>query len=197
MNRPGLEDQKYEMIKAHVLDPDHTPLPVDQQELLDRVIAAAKILAKNPIQRHALAFHHQLYSHISKYQAYEDLKLAALLFHTLHTFDFEFWHTWMINDIVENILTCRKTKSDKDRRIIAMEHANLIKIIGSKPEELSDPRRTEKHQFYIMIQNNNQHIKVDPSKLQDLPVASLREINRAIYGGSEITETDAEEIMQS
>ncbi len=197
MNRTALEDQNYEMIKAHVFDPDHSPLPKDQRELLDRVIAAAKILAKNPVQRHALALHHQLYSNISKYQAYQDLKLAARLFNTLHTFDFDFWHTWIINDIVENILACRKTKSDKDRRIIAMEHSNLIKIIGNKPEELSDPKRTEKHQFYIMIQNNNQHIKVDPGKLQNLPVATLREINRAIYGGSEITESDAEEIMQS
>jgi hypothetical protein len=55
----------------------------------------------------------------------------------------------------------------------------------------------EKHQFYIMIQNNNQQVKVDLNNLQDLPPATLQEINKFIYGGSEISESDAEQIMNS
>ena len=78
-----------------------------------------------------------------------------------------------------------------------MEHANLIKVIGEKPEELPDPKRTEKHQFYILIQNNNQQLKVDLNNLKDLPISALQELSRAIYGGTEITEADAEVIMKS
>ena len=37
----------------------------------------------------------------------------------------------------------------------------------------------------------------DINNLKDLPTAALQELSRAIYGGSEITETDAEEIMKS
>ncbi len=197
MSRPALEEANYEMIKAHVLDPDNSPLPREKRELLERVISASKVLDKNPIQKQAVAIHQQKYPDVSRTQAYEDLRLAVRLFNTLHTFDYDFWRTWLINDIVQNILICRNTKSEKDRRIIAMEHANLIKVIGEKPDELPDPKRTEKHQFYILIQNNNQQIKVDLNNLKDLPTAALQELSRAIYGGTEITETDAEEIMKS
>lgn len=197
MSRPALEEANYEMIKAHVLDPDNSPLPREKRELLERVISASKVLDKNPIQKQAVAIHQQKYPGVSRTQAYEDLRLAVRLFNTLHTFDYDFWRTWLINDIVQNIMICRNTKSEKDRRIIAMEHANLIKVIGEKPEELPDPKRTEKHQFYILIQNNKQQIKVDLNNLKDLPTAALQELSRAIYGGTEITETDAEEIMKS
>lgn len=197
MSRPALEESKYELIKAHVLDPGNSPLPREKRELLERIISASKVLDKNPIQKQAVAIHQQKYPGVSRTQAYEDLRLAVRLFNTLHTFDYDFWRTWLINDIVQNILICRNTKSEKDRRIIAIEHANLIKVIGEKPEELPDPKRTEKHQFYILIQNNNQQIKVDLNNLKDLPTAALQELSRAIYGGTEITEDDAQEIMKS
>ena len=33
MSRPALEESKYEMIKAHVLDPDNSPLSREKREL--------------------------------------------------------------------------------------------------------------------------------------------------------------------
>lgn len=197
MSRTALEDTKYEEIKAHVLDPDNSPLSMEKQEILDRVISASKVLDKNPVQKHAVAIHQQKYPHISRAQAYEDLRLAVRLFNTLHTFDFDFWRTWLLNDIVDNIKKCRNSGSDKDRMNITKEHANLIKLIGEKPEDLPDPKRNEKHQFYILIQNNNQQVKVNLNDLKDLPEAALRELNKAIYGGNEITDIEAEEIMNT
>lgn len=197
MSRQALEDTKYQDIKSYILDPESSSLSEEKKEMLERLISAAKILDKNPIQKQAVNLHRQKYPDISQRQAYEDLRISIRLFNTLHTFDYDFWHTWLINDIVQNILDCRAKHNDKDRRIIAMEHANLLKVIGEKPEEPPDPERNEKHQFYILIQNDNRTIKVDLNNLQDLPTAALRELNRAIYGGTEITEDDAEEIMKS
>lgn len=199
MSRTALEDTKYELIKGHILDPDNSPLPEEQRELLDRVISASKVLDKNPIQKHAVLLHQQKYPNIKRWQAYEDLRIAVRLFNTLHTFDYDFWRTWLINDIVRNIEICRlpKNSTAKDRAVISAEHANLLKAIGVKPEELENPHRNEKHEFYILIQNNNQTIKVDFNSLKDLPTAALKELNRAIYGGSEITDIEAEEIMKS
>ena len=197
MSRTALEDTKYELIKGHILDPDNSPLPESQRLLLDRIISASKVLDINPIQKQAVTIHHQKYPDISRSQAYEDLRIAVRLFNTLHTFDYDFWRTWLINDIVQNILTCRNTKSEKDRRIIAIEHANFLKVIGDRPVDLPDPKRTEKHQFYILIQNNNQQVKVDLNNLKDLPTAALQELNRIIYGGDEISEAGAEEIMNT
>jgi len=195
MSRTALEDTNYELIKAHMIDPDNSPLSEEKKEMLERVISASKVLDKNPVQKHAVGLHQQKYPHISRAQAYEDLPIAVRLFNTLHTFDYDLWRTWLLNDIVENIRKCRNGESEKDRRVIAMEHANLIKLIGEKAEELPDPKRNEKHQFYILIQNDNRQVKVNINNLKDLPEAALRELNRAIYGGNEITETDAEEIM--
>lgn len=197
MSRPALEDTKYELIKAHMLDPDSSPLSPEKQEILERILSASKVLDKNPIQKQAVGLHQQKYPDISRRQAYEDLRLAIRLFNTLHTFDYDFWRTWLINDIVQNINECRNKHNDKDRRIIAMEHANLFKVIGERPEELPDPARNEKHQFYILIQNNNQQIKVDINNLKDLPTAALKELSRAIYGGNEITDVEAEELMKT
>jgi hypothetical protein len=197
MSKAALEDTKYEQIKAHMIDPDSSPLSEEKQQMLDRLISASKILDKNPIQRQAVNLHKQKYPDISQRQAYEDLRLAIRLFNTLHTFDYDFWRTWLLNDIVENIRICRIKNNDKDRKTIAMEHANLLKVIGEKPDDLADPERNEKHQFYILIQNDNRTIKVDLNSLQDLPNAALQELSRAIYGGNEITEVDAEEMMNS
>jgi len=197
MSRTALEDTNYELIKAHMIDPDNSPLSEEKKEMLERVISASKVLDKNPVQKHAVGLHQQKYPHISRAQAYEDLRMAVRLFNTLHTFDYDLWRSWLLNDIVENIRKCRNGESEKDRRVIAMEHANLIKIIGEKPEDLPDPKRNEKHQFYILIQNDNRQVKIDINNLKDVPEAALRELNRAIYGGNEITETDAEEILNT
>lgn len=197
MSRTALEDVKYEEIKLHILDPENSQLSPEKQEMLERIISASKVLDKNPIQKQAVAIHQQKYPDISRRQAYEDLRFAVKLFNTLHTFDYDFWHTWIINDIVQNIITCRAKNDDKHRKIIAAEHANLIKILGEKPTELVDPKRNEKHQFYILIQNDNRQMKIDLEQLKDLPVEALQELNRAIYSGNEITDTEAEEIMST
>lgn len=197
MSRTALEETNYEEIKGYILDPENSELSPEKREMLDRVISASKILDKNPIQRHAVALHQQKYPNISRAQAYRDLSMAVRVFNTLHTFDYDFWRTWLLNDIVKNIENARNLESDKGYRVIAMEHANLIKAIGERPEELPDPKRNEKHQFYILIQNDNRQIKIDMNNLKDLPAAALQELNRAIYGGNEITEADAEEMLNT
>ncbi len=197
MSRKALEDVNYELIKDHFLSPEDSPLPEDQKELLDRIVSAAKVLDKNPVQKNAVAIHQRKYPGLCRTQAYRDLRMATRLFNTIHTFEYDFWKTWIINDIVRNIEACRNSKTAADRKTMAMEHANLIKAIGEKPEELQDPERNEKHQFYILIQNNNQQFKLDINNLHKLPVTALRELNQAIWGGNEITSSDAEELMKS
>ena len=197
MSKLSLEETNYDLIKAHILDPASSPLSEAKQEQLERVMSVIKVLDKNPIRKNAFMLHKQKYPHLSKSTIYEDLVLATKLYNTVHEFEWGFWRSWMINDIVDNILTCKKSKSDKDRRIIAMEHANLIKLIGVQPEELVDPKRSEKHKYYILIQNNHQEVKIDLDSIENLPNTTLKEINRIICAGDEITDIEAEEIMKS
>ncbi len=197
MSRKALEDTRFELIKAHILEPDNSPLNPEQQEILDRVISIAKVLDKNPIQKQAIAIHQVKFPELSRSQAYEDLRLSMRLFNTIHTFDYDFWQTWTINDIVRNIERCRNNATPQAYRVIAMEHANLIKILGERPTELEDPRRTEKHSFYILVQNNNTSVKIDMNNLEKLPAGTLQELNRALFGGKEITEAEAEELFRT
>ncbi len=195
--KKSLEDNSYELIKAHILDPGSSPLSPEKQLQLERIIDASKILEKNPLQKQAVALYRAKYPDVGRTQAYEDIRIAVRLFNTLHTFDFDFWHSWLINDIVKNIERCRNLRTAKAFQVIASEHANLIKAIGDKPEEIVDPRRNEKHAFYILVQNNNTQVKLDINNLHKLPVNTLQELNRALFAGKEITDVEAEEILNT
>ena len=193
----SLEEQKYELIRAHVLQPEESPLNREQQQMLDRIVSLSRVLDKNPVQKQAVAVHQAKFPEISRQQAYQDLRFATRLFNTFYTFDFDFWQTWLINDIVKNITECRKKDTHQDRKTIAQEHANLIRAIGEKPENLPDPLRNEKHQFYILVNVKNETLKVDLSNLHKLPAETLAELNRALFAGQEIAEDQATEIINS
>lgn len=195
MPRKALTDHKYELIKAHIIDPENSPLPAEHQELMDRVISMSKVLDKNPTIKHAVALHRSKYPELSETTAYRDARIARKLYNSFHEFDYDFWQSWIINDIIENIKRCRDSDSHHDRKIIAQEHANLLKAIGDRPEELPDPKRNESHQFYIMVNVNNTSLKIDINNLHKLPEDTLRELNRALIGGQEIDEQGAVQIM--
>jgi hypothetical protein len=197
MSRKALEDTKYELIKAHILEPENSPLSEEHQAILDRIISVAKVLDKSPNQKQAVAMHQAKFASLSRTQAYEDIRLAMRLFNTIHTFNFDFWQTWLINDIVRNIERCRNTATPQAYKVIAMEHANLIKALGERPQEMEDPRRTEKHAFYLLVQNNNTSYKIDMKNLETLPPLALQELNKALFAGEEITEEEAEQIFKS
>lgn len=169
--------------------------------MFNRILSAARILDKNPITKQAVALHMAKYTEIGRSRAYLDMSIAKRLFNTIHKFDFDFWQTWLINDIVENIKRARTSSQPNSLRVVAMEHTNLIKALGNKPDEITDPRLTEKHQFYFLIQNDNREIKINVSKLHDLPEATLhealKEINTMLVSGREINDNEAESIMNS
>jgi hypothetical protein len=197
MTRKALTDERYELIKAHIIDPDNSPLPDYLKDEMDRVISMAKVLDKNPTIKHAVSLHRSKYGDISETTAYRDARLARKIYNSLHEFDYDFWINWAINDIVETIKRCRNRNTYQDDRVIAMEHANLLKAIGERPEEMPDPKRNEKHEFYILVNVNNQNIKIDMNNLRNLEEATLRELNRALAGGREIDEQGAVEIMNT
>ena len=205
MARTALEDQHFELIKSHIINPEESPLNEEQQEMLDRIISAAKILDKNPLQKNAISLLNAKYPHISRSRAFLDVKMAQRLFNTIHNFDYDFWQTWIINNIVENINRVRtqlasasnEKQSGALTRVIAQEHANLIKAIGEKPPTAVDPKLHEKHDFYLVFQQNNTTIKLDLDKVQQLPDATRAELNKIIFGGQEIDDQGAIKLMET
>jgi hypothetical protein len=165
--------------------------------MFSRILSAARVLDNSPVTKNAVALHMAKYPEIGRSRAYLDISIAKRLFNTIHSFDFDFWQTWLINDIIKNIDRAKTNNEPNAQRVIAMEHANLIKALGKKPDDPNDPRLTEKHEFYILIQQNNQEVKLDFSKLKSLPDATLQELNRILFAGAEITDVQAEEIMNT
>jgi len=196
MGRHALEDQKYELIKAHVLDPEHSPLPPDQRGQLDRVMSMARLLDKQPIQRNAVAIHMKKYNGLKRSMAYEDCRMAVKLFNTIHTFDYDFWHQWLINDIIRNIERCHRLKDDpKALRVIAEEHSNLIKALGDKPQKDIDPKLVEQHTFILTVNLNGVPTNIDLLKFLSLPENLRKKVSDALI--TDIGIEDAEVIMST
>jgi hypothetical protein len=190
--KPELEDKKYEIIKSHCLDPENSQLSEKDKEIFERWISASKILDNYPNRRHAVALQMTKFPAISRETAYLDMRQAARLFNSLQTFDYDWWHQWLLNDISKQIIACRESG---DRKNWAAGHSNLIKALGEKPEEIVDPKRHEKKEVYLAIQINNKTVKIDADKLQNLQPGTYKTLIDALTKDLDIE--DAEEIMNT
>ncbi len=176
MNNKSIHDLHHQLVKAHFESPEQSPLPKSKQEILDRAMAGAKILSKNPVRKNAVALLRALYPGISRSTAFRDLTLADSLFPSVRTFDYDSWNNFLLNDIVATIQKCRKINTVAAYEVMVMEHANLLKVIGSKPKEQPDPTRDEPRQYFLMMQDIDPKVKVDRQVLADLPVTGKKEL---------------------
>lgn len=193
--KKALEDYNFEAIKASILDPDNSPLPAETQDLLNRILSIGKSLDRYPKKKNAIAIHMKKYPEISKSQAYVDCDMAMRLFNTMYSFDYDFWHTWLLGDIAKNIKRWSKSKDPAAGRVIALEHLNLIRALGEKAADKIDPKLVQEHTFLIPIQINNVTYNFDMQKFLDLPAGLRKKVTDALV--TEIKEVDAIEIMKS
>jgi hypothetical protein len=195
MARKALEDAKYELIKAHILHPDDSPLPPDQQGQLNRILSIARVLDTQPIDRNAVAIHLKKYKSIKRTQAYEDCRMAKKLFNTIHTNNYEFWQTWLINDIVTSIKRCKGYHNVKSERVVAVLYSNLIKALGEKPVKDIDPKLVEQHTFIMTVVLNGIPTNIDLQKFLSLPENIRKKFSDSII--TEIDDIEAAKIIES
>ncbi|MEG1861006.1 MAG: hypothetical protein RR206_04875 [Bacteroidaceae bacterium] len=188
---PSLAEQSCDVIRGHILDPEHSPLPPEQQERFKRVLQAARLLDDYPNETHIVNIMLMKYR-ISSSQVRKDIALARTLFKTNHTFDWDFWHAWQIKDQLELIRECKLRGKLKEwnnaKKILAL-------IIGEKPASLDDPRRMEKNVFYIQVNNGNEKLNIDLNALRSLPPSDCRELIDTFY--QPLDDTGAEELMNT
>lgn len=187
----SLADQKYEIIMAHVLDPDNSPLPVEHQEQFNRVIQAARLMDRHPESSQIVAKLQAKYN-IGRNTAYQDIRMARELFKMNHEFDFDFWQAWQIKDLLELIRECKLMGKHKEW---ANAHKTLKLVLGEKPVQEEDPRRIEKNVVYLQLNHNNTIINLNHETLKKLTQKELQELTAAIY--QPIDDTEAENIMNS
>ena len=173
--KPTLSEQRYEIIQAHILDPENSPLPDNQQEQFKRVVCAAKLLDDyhpiNVVQRLLTAYN------ISRKTAQQDIALAQDLFKSRYTFDWDYWQTWQIKDLVDVIDKCRTNNKHKER---IMAHKVLSGIIGEKQIGEEDPKRMEKNVFNIQLNNNGTVVNIPLDQIKGLSGAELQTVIEGI-----------------
>ena len=196
MAKPGivpLSDKSSDVILAHILDPDSSPLSAKQQEEFNRVVQAAKLLDDYPNDRHVLQILRQKYN-VSVTQLRTDIAHAKELFKTEHTFDYDMAFSWMLKDQIELIREC-KLRGDFKNWNAAKKV--LREMIGEKPVTVEDPRRMMKNHFFIQINNGTgQPVNIPLDKLRGLAPDEIQIIQQSLVQPI-ADDTQAEEIFNS
>lgn len=192
MSRESLEEQKYQIIKAAIIDPDNNPLPDYMRSELERVVAAAKILEKNPVQKNAVALLKARFPEASRTRLYEDCRRAMRLFNSTHTFDYDFWQYWLLQDIAELM---QRARDQNDFKAWAAAQKNLIAAMGERPDVPMDAKLIEKHEFNVVVQVNGKPVNIGYDAFMKLPADARKVLTDAL--DQPIEDVDAEDIMNS
>ena len=188
----SLEDQNWQAVKRAILDPESSQLSEEQTAMITRTISLARILDRHPQGKTAVSLHMQKYPELSRRTATRDLQCARDLNVTQQSFNYDFWHNWIINDIVDLI---QSAKARGDLRNWSAGQANLIRAIGEKIPEEKDPKLIEKHTFLIQLNHNDQTINIDMKTIDSYSRKDLKAISDSIY--TEITEEETGVIFES
>ena len=187
----SLEEVNHELIQAHIIDPENSPLPENLQFQFNRVLQVARLLDDYPNETHIINIMLNKYR-ITRTQVRKDLALAKELFKTQHTFEWDFWFAWQIKDQMELI---REAKLRGNLKEWNNAKKTLMLMIGEKPIVNDDPRRMEKNVFYIQVNNNGETLNVNLDAIKKLPEEDVKKVIEALY--EPIDDTQAEEIINS
>lgn len=182
----------HDEIEAHITDPDNNPLPERCREQFGRVIAAARLLDDYPDDNHVIRLMRAKYD-VSPSTVRRDIALARQLYKSRHTFDWDFWQSWMIKDQLELIRECKLSGNLKE-----WNKAKLVlhKIIGERPMGEEDPQRMQANQFFIQIVNNDgERHNVSLGDVRNYSDQDKKDIIDNLY--QPINDTEAEEIMDT
>ena len=188
---PSLQEQHHTLIQAHILGPEHSPLPEQLRPMMNRVLTAARMLDDYPVEGHIIKLMQAKYN-VSVSTLRKDIQLAKTLFKTNHTFDWDFWQAWEIKDQVALI---REARLRGDLKAWNNAKKVLHLIIGPKPEAVDDPRRMERNVFNIQVNYNGQTMMIDFDKMRSLTPEVRAEVLQYLY--QPVDDAQAEEIMES
>ena len=190
-SKSALEEQSYELIRQHIIDPENSPLPEHLRVQCNRVLQIARLLDDYPNESHIINIMLAKYR-ISRTQVRKDIALAKELFKTQHQFDWDFWFAWMIKDQIQLIRDC-KLRGDLKNWNNAKKV--LHQMIGERPASVEDPRRMEKNVINIQINNMGKMVNIPLDAIRNLSQEEQKVLVDSMY--TPIDNVQAEEIMNS
>lgn len=178
----------YEEVSLAVANGRGGDLNERQQAVLKRTKDAYRIICDLPDKRKAVNKLHELYPELSEMTLYRDINYAIRIWNPMNRLDRDFLTTAFLNALIKEIYS-----EDIDAASRAKNLATFERYISNMPQEPMDPTIMEKHTINIQLNINGSTITVPADKW-----AKIKE-NRIIAAAldQEITEVQAEEIMQS
>lgn len=189
--KTALTDQAYDIIQAHIIDPENSPLPEKLKERFDRVLQIGRLLDDYPNESHVINIMLAKYR-VTRTTIRKDLALAREIFKTQHQFDWDFWFYWMLKDQIELIRRC---KLNGDFKNWNNAKKTLQAMIGEKPAAVEDPRRMEKNVINLQVNYSGQVINIPVEALAKFSEKDRKILLDSLY--QPIDEVQAEEIMNT
>ncbi len=189
--KTALTDQAYDIIQAHIIDPENSPLPEKLKERFDRVLQIGRLLDDYPNESHVINIMLAKYR-VTRTTIRKDLALAREIFKTQHQFDWDFWFYWMLKDQIELIRRC---KLNGDFKNWNNAKKTLLAMIGEKPAAVEDPRRMEKNVINLQVNYSGQVINIPVEALAKFSEKDRKILLDSLY--QPIDEVQAEEIMNT
>lgn len=189
--KTALTDQAYDIIQAHIIDPENSPLPEKLKERFDRVLQIGRLLDDYPNESHVINIMLAKYR-VTRTTIRKDLELAREIFKTQHQFDWDFWFYWMLKDQIELIRRC---KLNGDFKNWNNAKKTLLAMIGEKPAAVEDPRRMEKNVINLQVNYSGQVINIPVEALAKFSEKDRKILLDSLY--QPIDEVQAEEIMNT
>lgn len=189
--KTALTDQAYDIIQAHIIDPENSPLPEKLKERFDRVLQIGRLLDDYPNESHVINIMLAKYR-VTRATIRKDLALAREIFKTQHQFDWDFWFYWMLKDQIELIRRC---KLNGDFKNWNNAKKTLLAMIGEKPAAVEDPRRMEKNVINLQVNYSGQVINIPVEALAKFSEKDRKILLDSLY--QPIDEVQAEEIMNT
>lgn len=189
--KTALTDQAYDIIQAHIIDPENSPLPEKLKERFDRVLQIGRLLDDYPNESHVINIMLAKYR-VTRTTIRKDLELAREIFKTQHQFDWDFWFYWMLKDQIELIRRC---KLNGDFKNWNNAKKTLLAMIGEKPAAVEDPRRMEKNVINLQVNYSGQVINIPVDALAKFSEKDRKILLDSLY--QPIDEVQAEEIMNT
>ena len=189
--KTALTDQAYDIIQAHIIDPENSPLPEKLKERFDRVLQIGRLLDDYPNESHVINIMLAKYR-VTRTTIRKDLALAREIFKTQHQFDWDFWFYWMLKDQIELIRRC---KLNGDFKNWNNAKKTLLAMIGEKPAAVEDPRRMEKNVINLQVNYSGQGLNIPVEALAKFSEKDRKILLDSLY--QPIDEVQAEEIMNT
>jgi hypothetical protein len=188
----SFENIPWQVIKNYLAHSESVGLNEEHKYMIDRVFSLARVFDRHPQRKTALALHRAKYPDISRNTAARDLEYAMRLNNSRHTFDYPFWQNWLLADCVDQI---QAAKAKGDLMAWAAGLNALIKVIGKKPIQETDPKLIEKHTFLLQVNHRTLGPTINVDDLDKIPSKVKEEIVADLF--QEITEEEAEWMLNT